>query len=223
MASLPLWRVIWALYDISIRCNQMTVEERYRDRYKSGDTPWDVGQPDFNLIETVSKQPILSCKVLDVGCGTGDNSIWLAQNGFQVIGTDTSDIAIEKAKEKASEANAKCDFIRVDFLKNKIEGAPFGFVFDRGCFHSFRSEDDRRMFAQNAAIHLKEAGLWLTIVGNADEDRKGPGPPQRTAGDIVLAVEPYFEILLLQSSHFGSNRPNPPRAWRCLMQKRHVK
>ena len=83
------------LYDIPIRCNQMTVEERYRERYKSGDTPWDVGQPDFNLIEVVTKKLILSCKVLDIGCGTGDNSIWLAQNRFQVMGTDTSDIAIE--------------------------------------------------------------------------------------------------------------------------------
>jgi hypothetical protein len=110
----------------------------------------------------------------------------------------------------------------VDFLKNKIEDAPFGFVFDRGCFHSFSSEIDRRRFAQNAATHLEEAGLWLTIVGNADEHRQGPGPPQRTAGDIVLAVEPYFMVLSLTSSHFGSNRPNPPRAWRCLMQKRHV-
>ena len=200
----------------------MTIEKRYRKRYKSGSTPWDAGQPDFNLIEIVTKNPIPSCKVLDVGCGTGDNSIWLAQNRFQVIGTDISGVAIEKAKEKASKANVKCDFILVEFLKNKIEGAPFGFVFDRGCFHSFSSEDDRRRFAQNAATHLEEAGLWLTIAGNADEDRQGPGPPQRTAGDIVLAVEPYFEILSLQSTQFGSNRPNPPRAWRCLMQKRHV-
>ena len=200
----------------------MTIEERYRERYKSRDTPWDAGQPDFNLIEVVSKNPILSGKVLDIGCGTGDNSIWLAQNRFQVIGTDISDIAIEKAKEKASKANVECDFILIDFPKNKIEGAPFGFVFDRGCFHSFSSEDDRRRFAQNVTAHLQEAGLWLTIVGNADEERRGAGPPQRTALDIVLAVEPYFEILSLASSHFGSNRPNPPRAWRCLMQKRHV-
>ena len=200
----------------------MTIEERYIERYKAGDTPWDVGQPDFNLIEVVTKQPIPSCKVLDIGCGTGDNSIWLAQNRFQVIGVDTSATALEKAREKASKAKVACDFILVDFLKNKIEGAPFGFVFDRGCFHSFDSENDRRTFAQNVAIHLEEAGLWLTIVGNADEHRKGPGPPQRTAGDIVLAVEPYFEVLSLTSTHFESNRPNPPRAWRCLMQKRRV-
>ena len=200
----------------------MSVEERYRERYKSGDTPWDVGQPDFNLIDVVTQKAIQGCKALDIGCGTGDNSIWLAQNHFEVIGTDTSDIAIEKAKEKASKAKVKCDFMLVDFLKNKIQGAPFGFVFDRGCFHSFSSENDRRGFAKNVAAHLEEAGLWLTIVGNADEHRQGPGPPQRTARDIVLAVEPYFEILSLQSSHFGSNRPNPPMAWVCLMQKRHV-
>jgi len=201
----------------------MTIEEGYRERYKSGDIPWDAGQPDFNLIEIVTKNPILSCKALDVGCGTGDNSIWLAKNRFQVIGTDTSDIAIEKAKKKASKAIVECGFILVDFTKNRIEGAPFGFVFDRGCFHSFSSENDRRRFAKNVATHLEEAGLWLTIVGNADEDRQGPGPPQRTAGDIVLAVEPYFEVLSLESSDFGSKRSNPPRAWRCLMQKRHVK
>jgi methyl halide transferase len=198
----------------------MTIEERYKEKYKSGKTPWDIGQPDFNLIEVVTQKPIRSCKVLDIGCGTGDNSIWLAQNGFQVIGTDTSDIAIEKAREKSANAMVKCDFKLVDFLRSQIEDAPFGFAFDRGCFHSFSSENDRRNFAGNVAKHLEEYGLWLSIVGNADEHRKGPGPPQLTAQDIVIAVEPHFEILSLNSSHFGSNRPNPPRAWRCLMQKR---
>lgn len=198
----------------------MTVEERYNTRYKSGNTPWDTGKPDFNLIDTVSQSAIQSCKALDVGCGTGDNSIWLAQNGFQVVGADSSDIAIGKAKEKAITAGVECEFISTDFFNTRIEAAPFGFVFDRGCFHSFDASDKRRRFAEKIAAHLIADGLWLTLVGNADEQRNGPGPPQRTAVDIVTAVEPFFMILSLSSTHFGSNRPKPPRAWRCLMQKR---
>lgn len=200
----------------------MKVEKRYKEQYKTGNTPWDIGQPDFNLIKVISEETVENCKALDIGCGTGDNSIWLAQNHFQVVGTDISEIAIEKAKEKASKANIKCDFILVDFLKKNIDEAPFGFVFDRGCFHSFDSETDREKFAKNVAAHLEISGLWLTLAGNADENREEPGPPQRTARDIVFAVEPYFEIIFLKSGHFSSNRPDPPKGWICLMQKRHI-
>lgn len=196
----------------------MPIEERY----KTGDTPWDIGKPDFNLIEVVTWRPVAGCKALDIGCGTGDNSIWLAQNGFRVVGTDTSGIAIEKAKAKALNALVSCDFRAVNFLSDDVEGGPFGFVFDRGCFHLFGFDYERKKFAENVASNLEENGLWLSIVGNADEHRAIPGPPQRTAANIVLAVEAYFEILSLTVTHFGSNHPNPPRAWRCLMQKRGV-
>ena len=140
----------------------------------------------------MTQKPILRCKGLDIGCGTGDNSIWLAQNGFEVTGTDTSDIALEKAKEKASNSNIECDFILADFLNKKIEGAPFAFAFDRGCFHSFGSENDRKSLPGTSLRIWEKLGLWLALVGNADEVRKGPGPPQRTAEDIVLAVAPLF-------------------------------
>jgi SAM-dependent methyltransferase len=201
--------------------NKMTkVEDRYKKRCEARDTPWDIGKPDFNLVETVTTSAIPPCKALDIGCGTGDNSIWLAQKNFIVTGIDTSKIAIEKAIEKASKANVKCTFTVIDFVKNKIEGAPFGFAFDRGCFHSFDSDEERKSFAENVAAHLEKDGLWLSLLGNADEQRDGPGPPQRTAREIVNSVEPYFEILSLVSSYFGSNRPNPPKAWVCLMRKR---
>ena len=198
----------------------MSVEDRFKKRYKTGDTPWDIGKPDFNLIEIVAKTPIKSCKALDIGCGNGDNSIWLAQKHFQVTGTDISEIAIKKAKEKASKSDVKCTFLVVDFFRNRIENEPFDFVFDRGCFHTFDSDKERKRFAKNVASNLEKDGLWLSLIGSADERRQGSGPPQRTANDIVVAVEPYFEILSLTSSHFSSNRPNPPRCWVCLMQKR---
>ena len=198
----------------------MREEDRFKERYKTGDTPWDIGKPDFNLIQTVTATPIKPCKALEIGCGTGDNSIWLYQQSFHVVGIDASEVAIENAKEKALKANATCTFLVSDVLTSPIDGAPYGFAFDRGCFHTLASDKERRRFAEKVHGHLGENGLWLSLLGNADEQRDGPGPPQRTARDIVNAVERYFEILSLVSGSFGSNRPHPPRAWVCLMRRR---
>jgi methyl halide transferase len=200
----------------------MDLEERFQKRYDSGVTPWDIGRPDDNLIQTITARALKPCKALDIGCGTGDNSIWLAQNDFQVTGVDFSELAIQQAQEKAAQAKVKCTFLVIDFLTNKIAGAPFGFAFDRGCFHALNSDEERQRFAENVAAHLAADGWWLSLVGSADDQRQGPGPPQRTARDIVNAVEPYFEILSLLAGHFGSNRPNPPKAWVCLMRKRQL-
>jgi SAM-dependent methyltransferase len=199
----------------------MGVERRFEQRYRAGNTPWDIGRPDPNLMRTVTTVPIEPCKALDIGCGTGDNSIWLSQQGFQVIGIDSSELAVGEAREKASKASAACTFSIIDILKSPVEGAPFGFIFDRGFFHILGSDKERKAFAETVSSLLEEKGMWLSILGNADERRNGPGPPQRTARDIVNAVEPDFEILSLVSGAFGSNHPNPPRAWVCLMRKRH--
>ena len=198
----------------------MADENSFKERYQAGDTPWDIGKPDSNLIQNVTTMPIRPCKALEIGCGTGNNAIWLSQQNFHVLGIDTSEIAIEKAKEKASKANTKCAFMVSDILTSHVEGAPFGFAFDRGCFHTLSSDKERKKFAENVNGHLEKDGLWLSLLGNADEQRVGPGPPQRSARDIVNAVEPYFEILSLVSGSLGSNRPNPPKAWVCLMRKR---
>lgn len=196
-------------------------EARWEARYKSGSTPWEINKPDSNLIRTVTQRPVPPCKALDLGCGTGDNVIWLAQHGFEVTGVDISNTAVKEAAEKASAAGAACTFVALDFLKESVAGGPFGFIFDRGCFHSFDTPGERGKFAENVARHLKPRGLWLSLVGNADENRQKPGPPQRSASDIVTAVEPCFEILRMESGRFGSNGPNPPRAWICLAMKRN--
>jgi SAM-dependent methyltransferase len=198
----------------------MAVEDRFKGWYEAHDTPWDIGAPDSNLIHAVTNTPIKPCKAIDIGCGTGDNAIWLAQQGFDVVGIDTSAFAIEKAKEKASKANNRCTFIIGDFLTSHIEGAPFGFIFDRGLFHVFETDEERKKLAENVHRHLGKGDLWLSLIGNADEVRNTPGPPQRSAREIVNAVEPYFEIVSLVSGHFGANRPDPPRAWVCMMRKR---
>ncbi|MFC1542058.1 class I SAM-dependent methyltransferase [Candidatus Latescibacterota bacterium] len=198
----------------------MTDKKRWEDRYINGQTTWDISKHDFNLETVVTYTPIKNCKVLEIGCGTGDNSIWLAQHRFQVTGVDIAEPAIQKAIEKSSASDVSCTFIVRDFMENMVEGAPFDFVFDRGCFHSFDSVEDRSHYTLNVAAHLTGEGLWLTIAGSADDPPRDIGPPRRSAQDIILAVEPHFKILSLYTSHFESNRPIPARAWVCLMRKR---
>jgi hypothetical protein len=36
----------------------MTPEDRFNEHYKEGSTPWDIGKPDFNLVQTVTTTPI---------------------------------------------------------------------------------------------------------------------------------------------------------------------
>ncbi|MCO1602815.1 hypothetical protein [Desulfosporosinus nitroreducens] len=51
------------------------IGEGYKKRYKAGETPWDLGRPDFNLIQTVTTMDINPCKTLEIGCGTGKTGV----------------------------------------------------------------------------------------------------------------------------------------------------
>src|ERR1035438_4922135 len=126
---------------------------------------WDIGKPDINFVRAVTTIPIGPCRTLEIGCGTGDNAIWLAQHGFPVVGIDASEIAIERAKEKAASANATCTFAVLDILKSHVENAPFGFAFDRGCFHAVGSDEERATFAKQVHRHLEDGDLWLSLMG----------------------------------------------------------
>src|SRR5689334_1638731 len=101
--------------------------EHFKRSYEAGEAPWDIGEPDFNLIHTVTTTLIHPCKALEIGCGTGDNAIWLAQQEFEVVAVDSSPIAIEQAKAKAAKAGAKCDFLVLDVFEDYVDGGPYYF------------------------------------------------------------------------------------------------
>ncbi|PIQ88226.1 MAG: methyltransferase type 11 [Candidatus Omnitrophica bacterium CG11_big_fil_rev_8_21_14_0_20_42_13] len=200
----------------------MVGETNWKECYLSGQARWDTGRRDFNLVKMVKKTPIRPCRMLEVGCGTGTNALWLEKQGFSVTAVDVTAMAIERAKIKANKARLKCRFFVADFLKQKIKGRPFNFIFDRGCFHHFESAKERAKFAKNVALHLKDKAIWLSLIGSKDQARQIPGPPLRSVKEIALAVEPHFEILSLYSSWFDSDMPLRPKCWVCLMRKRKL-
>jgi SAM-dependent methyltransferase len=200
-------------------------EQLYRDEF----TPWDTGRPESHLMQTVTDLPVPPCSALDVGCGTGANAIWLAEQGFEVIGVDLSETAIKLSRERPG--SEKCTFVHEDFLTAPPLKRDFGFVFDMGCFHTVHDDDGREHFARQVAASLAAKGLWLSICGSCD----GPelGPPRLSALEITRAVEDYFEILFLKATYLDEVSAvqlealelppgTRPRAWSCLMEKRSI-
>src|SRR5690606_19960357 len=107
-------------------------------RYQTGDTPWDVGKPCEELIRVLDEYAIAPGRALELGCGTGTDSVYLASRGFDVVGVDLSPTAISRAEQRKTEAGVMCRFVVADVFRLPDLGAPFPFIYDRGCFHITR-------------------------------------------------------------------------------------
>jgi len=199
----------------------MSKDKSFDERYQEKDTPWELHRPDHNLIDFVTALSLHPGPAIDLGCGTGDNSIWLASQGFTVTGCDLSATALEQARAKAANANVSCTFQQGDFLEHLPAGAPFSFAFDRGCFHTFDDPAVRNCFVARVAEILAPGGQWFSIIGNKDEERGDrPGPPQLSAWEVMAAVEPCFEVISFKRGHFDFSQAQAPLAWLCHLRKR---
>ena len=198
----------------------MRTRKEWNGCYETGDLPWDTGRPDKNLLRTVSRHPVRPCRALEIGCGTGTNAVWLAEQGFEVTALDISPTAIAMAGSRAQSEHAQVEFLVADILADKTPAGPFGLVFDRGCLHSFDAPAERAAFAALVWRLLDSEGLWLSLIGSADGPEREVGPPRLSALRVAEVVEPRFEILSLEAIVFDSDAPDPPRAWACLLQRR---
>jgi len=198
-------------------------EPDWNANYAEGKLPWDTGTPDEHLVAAVRAGLIAPARALEVGCGTGTNALWLAAQEFDVLGVDVSPLAIEKARGKATAASARhARFEVVDFLAATPAGAPFDFVFDRGCFHIFDDDGVRARFAARVAALLAPGGQWLSLVGSTEGPPREEGPPRRSAREVMAAIEPVLEIVELRSVYFEALIESPAKAWFCRARARDV-
>jgi SAM-dependent methyltransferase len=194
--------------------------ERWDNRYRDNDTPWDTGYPSTELQRWLAESKLSPCRVLEVGCGTGTNLIWLAQQGFHCTGIDLSARAIERARQKATAAGVNVQLVVGDACAPPDLGEPFAFLFDRGCYHAVRRAD--------VAPYLRALEMWTTpgaqglvITGNANADRRN-GPPVVTEEEIRRELGSALEIVRLRDFWLdeppGSNEKL--LGWSCWVRKR---
>lgn len=96
-------------------------------------------------------------KALDVGCGLGRNSRWLAAQGFTVTGIDIAPYAIEEAARRSQ--GQAVTYLQRDFLREGLTGGFFDLVYDSGCYHHL-APHRRISYMQALKTGLAPGGLF---------------------------------------------------------------
>lgn len=100
-------------------------------------------------------------KILEVGCGAGNNLWALAMEGFEVYGIDGSETAIKMAKETFDKFGIKGEFFLQDFTNNfPFKNETFDLVFDRGSITCIDTEEAKRTLSEIYRV-LKRNGFFL--------------------------------------------------------------
>jgi cyclopropane fatty-acyl-phospholipid synthase-like methyltransferase len=177
--------------------------------------PWEIGCPQPVLTGLIEGGEIGTGQVLDVGCGTGENAIHLAKNGFSVVGIDIAASAIRSAKAKANAVDwyANVDFKIGDALKleSYFDVGEFDAVIDFGFFHTLK-ESQRLNFIRQVYRLLRGGGKYFMMCFS---DKESFGfLPRRISKDVINQnMQPYFEIQYIKDTIFESRRSGGARAY----------
>ena len=174
----------------------------WEDAYKTT-PPWDIGRAQPAFVEIVESGELTKTTVLDVGCGTGENALYFAQNGFSVVGIDLSTRAISRAKEKADEREVNVDFRVANALSLNHEAGHFDHVVDSGLFHTF-NDADRITFAHEIACVLAGHGRYFMLCFSDKEPTNWGGPWRITREEIEATFSPLFKINYIRESVFAT-------------------
>lgn len=193
--------------------------------YRRG-APWESG-PRPELVRLVESGRISPTTVgpaaLDVGCGSGADSVYLSRQGFRVTGVDFSRVAIDKARTAADEAGQSPSFVAADLLDLPASVAgPFDLIFDGGTVDDF--PPSMRPRVASALTQRSSPGATLIMWCFYADRRRLPWFSLRGASRWgAPPIEPGEEEMLfgtdwsIQDLHLADTPPGAA----CFLMTRH--
>ena len=189
---------------------------------------WTHEDPPKELKELVENNIIKPCKVIDIGCGEGFYSIYLASKGFEVLGIDLSENAINLAKANAEKAGVKIRFETMDINNMQGLNEKFDFVLEWAIIHHIKFEN-REKYVEAVNNILNKNGKYLSMCFN-ENDAKFGGPGEKiriipegsrsipggklyfsSLDELKKLFDPYFNII--ESKVFNENRSGKTNTW----------
>ena len=189
--------------------------------YREGTPPWETGRPAEELASVLDEGIVPTGTALEVGCGTGADAVYLAEQGFEVTAVDASPQAIERARHRARLEAAPVNFLLADVFEFAQTADRFDFVYDAGFYHFIRGADLDR-YLDLLWRTTRPGSFYLALVGSVGETASG-GPPQVSESHIRLELGRLFEFIHLRHFRFESPaREQGYLGWSCLMRRPEV-
>ena len=196
------------------KSNQVNFFQRiYRE-----ETPvWEINRPQKAVISLL-EAGLVKGKVLELGCGTAENSIYLNENGFDVVGIDLSQHAINIARQKAKSKGASIELICGDMFKHDFGGAIFDTILDSGVFHAF-SDNARKKYLK-VVRQLAHTEGQLHLIAWSDLEPGEDGPRRLSEHEIQEVFEKeWTDITIIKSIYETNIHADGAAAWLASMTK----
>ncbi len=175
----------------------MEYKESFEQVYEKPMAVWTQENPPEELVELVESGKIKPCKVIDIGCGEGFYSIYLASKGFDVLGIDISENAIKYAKENAKKKGVNVRFITMDLYNLSELKEKFDFVLEWAILHSVPFEK-REKYVESVSHLLNKEGKYLSICFNEKDTKFG------NIGERIRLVPESARAIMGTKMYFSS-------------------
>jgi cyclopropane fatty-acyl-phospholipid synthase-like methyltransferase len=173
--------------------------------------PWDIGRPQPAFVRLVDAGEITG-RVIDVGCGTGENALMAAAHGLEVVGIDVATTAVERARSKAAERGVAARFevwdaLQLARLTERV--GVFDSAIDSAVFHTF-SDDERPRYAESVAAAVRAGGgLFLMCFSEQEPDWGGPRRVTKAEIRTAFSKERGWSVAAIEAARFGINKDHP--------------
>ena len=181
------------------------MEMIYSKAQKPEDLLWHAEEPNPYLVAAINQrnQP---GRALDLGCGAGVFSVYMAKKKFEVTGLDFIPRALDMGRDRAAKENVNVNFVEADLFSWKAP-KPFDIVLDSGCLHTIG--DTKRYKHQLLSWTIPGSDFILGHFGRRNFfDWRPVGPRRRSRKDLEKLFAPEFELLKYEDS-IQENVPMP--------------
>jgi len=186
----------------------------FAEMYAEGIPPWQIDRPQPEVIRLIEQGKFESL-VLDLGCGTGDNTIELARHGLVVNGLDAVPEALDRARKKTKQAGLKQspEFVLGDALRLPESGLKARTVLDCALFHTF-SDEERKDYIRGLEAVLSQGGR-LHILSFSELETRQPGPRRLSLSEITGSFGAGWRVEdSVRCRYWDRVRPDGAHAWR---------